>query len=66
MTFGDVTITLVEDSLTIQVGGVTHIISSQGISTTGGRIEHDDRNIGPSHRHEDVIPGPSLTGIPAP
>ncbi|MCO5144541.1 MAG: hypothetical protein M9895_00030 [Aquamicrobium sp.] len=66
MTFGDVTITLVEDSLTIQVGGVTHIISSQGISTTGGRIEHDDRNIGSSHRHEDVIPGPSLTGIPAP
>lgn len=65
LTFGDVTITITSASVQVQVGGVTHTISAEGLKTTGGRIEHDEKNIGSTHRHEDVMPGSALTGVPA-
>ena len=52
--------------LIVTAGGVTHTISSSGITTTGGRIEHDSLNIGSTHTHKDVVAGPANTGTPNP
>lgn len=65
LTFGDVRLDLKADSLTITVGGVTLAISGSGVAVSGGEVRHDGKNIGSTHKHEDVEPGLALTGIPA-
>lgn len=65
ITYGDVTLTLQSDRLSVAVGGVSFVISADGVTITGGRVEHDGRNIGSSHIHGGVTPGPGTTGIPA-
>lgn len=65
VTFGDVAMTLKADSLRIAVGGVTMVISGDGVTITGGRVEHNGKNIGSSHIHGGVMAGPSNTSVPA-
>lgn len=61
---GGTKLTIAEGSFKFEADGVTHEITSDGLKTTGGRIEHDGKNIGKDHRHRDVEPGPALTGVP--
>jgi phage baseplate assembly protein gpV len=49
----------------IKVGGVTVEITGGGVSVTGGRVEHDGKNIGSTHIHGGVVPGGGLTDVPA-
>ena len=64
LTFGNVRITLKDNLTEVKVGDVTMKVTGDGVSITGGRVEHDDKNIGSTHRHEDVTPGADLTGVP--
>ncbi len=34
------------------------------VEIVGPSVSHNDRNIGDSHKHHDVMPGPALTGLP--
>lgn len=47
-----------------KVGGVTHTIDQSGITTTGGSIKHDGKNIGSTHVHGGVDPGGGNTAGP--
>ncbi len=60
-----VRVSIAEGTLLVQVGEVTHKISGDGVSITGGRVEHDGRSIGSDHKHGGITPGGSLTDIPA-
>jgi phage gp45-like len=51
---------------TITIGGVTVVISDTGVTVTGGRIEHDGKNIGKDHHHTGVAVGGAETGDPLP
>lgn len=64
LTFGDVRFDLKGDGLTLTVGGFSLSINGDGLTVTGGEIRHDEKNIGSTHKHEDVAPGPALTGAP--
>ena len=64
MKHGDATLTIADGAITISVGGHTSKFSSAGLTMTGGRIEHESKNIGSDHTHKDVTPGPSDTGVP--
>ncbi|KZK97938.1 Phage-related baseplate assembly protein [Pseudovibrio sp. Ad5] len=46
-----------ENSIEITVGGVKHIISSDGVATQGGKVTHDDKNVGSTHTHGGISPG---------
>jgi phage baseplate assembly protein V len=63
--YGDVTIKLTADALRLDVGAVSLVVSAAGISVTGGRVEHDGKNIGSSHIHGGVERGPANTAPPA-
>lgn len=64
LTFGDVTITLSGGALVCAIGGVTFSFSGEGFVQTGGKQEHDGKNVGTDHKHGDVTPGSSPTGVP--
>lgn len=64
LTFGNVNLTLKDDSLAIKVGDVSMMISEEGVKFKGGEITHDDVKIDKSHVHTDVEPGGGLTGVP--
>ena len=82
VTYGNVTATIKDGLVKVQVGGtaleitaahlkvtrggVAHKIDASGVTTTGGAIEHNGRNVGSTHRHGDVESGNDLTGIPEP
>ncbi len=53
-----------EQAIEITVGGVKHVISGGGIDTTGGKITHDDKNVGSTHTHGGISPGPADTKGP--
>lgn len=40
------------------------LIVHGAVDITGARVTHNDKNIGSTHRHHDVEPGPALTGVP--
>jgi phage baseplate assembly protein gpV len=61
---GGCTLEVTSGHVKIEIDGVTHTIDGSGITTNGGRIEHDGKNIGKDHKHKDVESGPSLTGPP--
>ena len=65
-TYGNVRITVKDDLVQVIVGGTKVSISSAGVKIEGGRVEHDGKNIGKDHKHEDVTPGGGLTGVPIP
>jgi len=54
MTIGDGVVEIVAD---VTIKGALAII--------GDNVTHNGTNIGDDHKHEDVEPGPSLTGVPA-
>lgn len=44
--------------------GVTHELTSAGLTVTGGAIKHDGKSIGSDHKHKDVEPGGGQSGPP--
>ncbi len=64
ITYGNVRMTLRDDLVQIQVGGVTFKITGDGIDITGGHVCHDGHNIGSTHKHIEVLPGPGTSGVP--
>lgn len=65
LTFGAVTITLHADGIRVEVGGVGFEITGDGTFFSGGRVEHDGKNIGSTHIHGGIERGPSNTDVPA-
>jgi len=53
-----VRVTVADGALTITVGGVTFRFSGDGFAQTGGRQEHDGKNVGSDHGHVSAPPGP--------
>lgn len=64
ITFGAVTIRLTSDGLTVSAGGTTVTINGSGLSVDGGEVKHNGTDIGDTHRHGGVKPGPSPTDVP--
>jgi Phage P2 baseplate assembly protein gpV len=62
---GGMTFEITSDAAEITVGGVTFKVSGSGVEISGGTVTHDGKNIGASHIHTGVLPGPSTTGVPA-
>ncbi|MBN9033741.1 MAG: baseplate assembly protein [Rhizobiales bacterium 63-7] len=60
-----VRITVAAGALTIEADGVSVVINGSGLSVSGGRVEHDGKNIGSSHVHGGIVPGGGLTQPPA-
>ena len=54
-----VRVTVADGALAIIVGGVTFRFSGDGFFQTGGRQEHDGKNVGSDHGHVSAPPGPS-------
>lgn len=65
VSFGDVTLTLAEDSLEVAVGSVRFKVDGTNVEITGGEVRHNSKNIGDSHIHSGVRSGPSSTGTPS-
>ena len=64
LTFGDVTVDLISGGLKVTVGGTTFDLTAAGFYQTGGMVKHNGHDIGDTHKHKDVVPGPELTGVP--
>ena len=64
ITYGDVRITLDASSVLIEVGGFVLRVSAEGLAMTGGGVGHNGQDIGSTHKHPDVMPGPAKTGTP--
>jgi phage baseplate assembly protein V len=69
---GGASIEATPDGVTITIGGSTLTLTSAKIEAasalvqaTGAALKHNAKNVGDTHRHEDVTPGPALTGVPA-
>ncbi|MBP0440686.1 baseplate assembly protein [Tianweitania sediminis] len=60
-----VRIEVADGALVITVGGVTFNLSGAGLSITGGRVEHDGKNIGSNHVHSGILRGGANTDPPA-
>lgn len=65
LTFGDVRLTIRHQVLEARVGAVTLKVTPEGIAITGGKVTHQDKNIGATHIHGGVAPGSGLTDVPA-
>ncbi|MBI1495401.1 phage baseplate assembly protein V [Halocynthiibacter styelae] len=63
-TFGDVTITAIAGGVNATVGGVSLDLTGAGLAITGGRVTHNGTDIGDSHKHSGIQPGPAETGTP--
>ncbi|RWM29406.1 phage baseplate assembly protein V [Mesorhizobium sp.] len=71
LTFGIVTITLVDGSLKFQVGGTSIEVTDGKLEvhtnefvTHGSSLKHNDKEIGDTHKHGGVEPGGSDTDVP--
>lgn len=62
---GSARISMLGDTITLTVGGVSMAISAAGIAITGGTVTHNGKNIGSAHVHTGVVPGGGNTGAPA-
>jgi len=60
-----VRVVLADGALIITAGGVSFTLSPAGLSVTGGRVEHDGKNIGSDHIHGGVESGGAVTKAPA-
>lgn len=63
-TLGPVTVTVIAGGATIQVGGVSVEITGSGVAITGGEVTHNGTDIGDTHKHDGITPGPAETGTP--
>jgi hypothetical protein len=52
--------------LEVTIGGTSWTLDGEGWKQTGGKVSHDGNNIGGSHKHLNVMPGPGQTGLPIP
>lgn len=59
------TIEIEDGKISSTVGGTKLTQTDSGFAFEGGTITHDGKPIDKTHRHEDVTPGPDLTGVPA-
>lgn len=64
MTFGSVAMQLSGDGLSVLVGGVSVLIDGSGFHVTGGGVDHNGTDIGETHTHSGITPGPARTGDP--
>lgn len=64
LTFGNVRIELKDGGLTLTIAGVTFQFSGDGFVQTGGKQEHDGKNVGSSHTHGGVERGGANTNPP--
>ncbi|OAM73771.1 phage baseplate assembly protein V [Devosia elaeis] len=48
----------------LSVGGVKVDISPAGVAITGGMVTHNGVNIGDTHVHGGILPGPAKTDVP--
>ncbi|MEE2953265.1 MAG: baseplate assembly protein [Pseudomonadota bacterium] len=55
-----------EAGVFVTCGDVTHHITTEGVTTTGGSMSHDGLDVGSSHKHTKVMPGGGVSGVPAP
>ena len=65
LTFRGVKIDLT-NGLKLTIGGVTFNFTGSGFEQTGGAQKHDGVNTGKDHRHDLVVSGNDLTGLPQP
>jgi hypothetical protein len=49
----------------IGVGGTSWTLDASGWTQTGGNVAHDGKLIDSTHKHDGVMPGGGLTGLPA-
>lgn len=66
LTFGDLRIEIVDGGLNLNIGGTSWALSEAGFFQTGGRVDHDEKNIGSDHTHRGVIVGDDDTKEPNP
>lgn len=52
-------------SIAMNVGGVSAVLSAEGLAITGGKVTHNGKNIGDTHIHGGVVPGLAKTEPPA-
>ncbi|KEC73900.1 Mu-like prophage protein gp45-like protein [Rhizobium leguminosarum bv. phaseoli CCGM1] len=52
------------ESVSVKIGGVTFVVSAEGVDITGGHVKHNGKDIGDTHRHKDVVPGGGNSGVP--
>ncbi|RWC91652.1 MAG: hypothetical protein EOS72_03075 [Mesorhizobium sp.] len=71
LTFGNITVTMVDGSLKFQVGGTTVEITGSKLEvhtdefvTHGSSLKHNDKEIGDTHKHSGVEQGGSDTDVP--
>lgn len=62
---GDSKIKADRTEVLLQVGDVSVSITSSGVAITGGMLTHNGVNVGSTHVHTAVMPGPANTGAPA-
>lgn len=55
VTYGNVTLTLADGRVGVEVGGVTFNVSGGGVEITGGMVTHNGTNIGDTHTHTDTM-----------
>jgi hypothetical protein len=53
-----------DGKIEIGVGGTSWTLDSSGWAQTGGSVAHDGKLIDSTHKHDGVIPGAGLTGVP--
>lgn len=62
---GNVTATIIDGGLKLEIGGVTVEITGAGFAITGGTVTHNGANIGDTHKHGGIKPGSSQTSNPS-
>ena len=58
------TCSLTAKTFVFTCGGVTMTLSGDGLAITGGRVTHNDHDIGATHMHTKTQPGAGLSGVP--
>ncbi|MGZ2500438.1 hypothetical protein EHI47_14300 [Rhizobium leguminosarum] len=53
------------ESVSVKIGGVTFVVSAEGVDITGGHVKHNGKNIGDTHFHGGVIHGDDDTDVPS-
>ncbi|QHW25640.1 phage baseplate assembly protein [Rhizobium leguminosarum bv. viciae 248] len=53
------------ESVSVKIGGVTFVVSAEGVDITGGHVKHNGKNIGSTHKHGGVVAGGDDTDVPS-
>ncbi len=59
-------VTLTATSVKTKVGDVAHELTKDGQKNTGGKMSHDGKDIGKTHKHGGIEPGAAQTDVPEP